>query len=106
CSLTLMRTSTSRRLDWLDSPSLDPCLCCGCRTGCTKCPACLWTPDGRSALDIDAVHDGPNGDLSLREARLNYAVYRACHRRYRELVRAPRPGEPVGVRSAGPQTDG
>jgi hypothetical protein len=39
------------------------------------------------------VRDGPNGDLSLSEARLNFAIYGACHRRYRELVRAPRDDE-------------
>jgi hypothetical protein len=39
------------------------------------------------------VRDGPNGDLSLSEARLNFAIYGACHRRYQELVRSPRDDE-------------
>ena len=36
---------------------------------------------------------GPNGELSLIDARLNFSVYGASHQRYRDLVRAPRSHE-------------
>lgn len=37
--------------------------------------------------------DGPNGELSLSHARLNFAIYGASHPRYQEMVRAARPDE-------------
>ena len=64
---------------------LSQCSCCGYRTGCRTCPVCYWTND-------DAP-DGSNGDLSLGEARLNFALYGASRPRYAELVRAPRADE-------------
>nr|WP_240742230.1 CPCC family cysteine-rich protein [Micromonospora zingiberis] len=54
---------------------------------------CFWTDDGQGDTDADVIRGGPNGDLSLTMARLNFAVYGACHPRYQELVRAPRPEE-------------
>nr|WP_230415832.1 CPCC family cysteine-rich protein [Micromonospora tarapacensis] len=69
------------------------CPCCAFRTGGGTCPVCFWTDDGQTDADADAVRGGPNGDLSLSHARLNFAVYGACHPRYQELVRAPRPEE-------------
>jgi hypothetical protein len=43
---------------------------------------------------LDAAHGGsPNGELTLREARLNFAIYGACHPRYEDLVRPPRADE-------------
>lgn len=73
--------------------SIEPCPCCGHRTGCRTCPVCFWTDDGRGGADLEALRGGPNGDLSLRHARLNYAIYGACHPRYREVVRVPRESE-------------
>ncbi|MEK8107534.1 CPCC family cysteine-rich protein [Micromonospora sp. M12] len=52
------------------------------------CPVCFWTDDGQTDADADAVRGGPNGDLSLSHARLNYAVYGASHPRYQDMVRA------------------
>jgi hypothetical protein len=40
-----------------------------------------------------ADRSSPNGDLTLRDARLNFAIYGACHPRYGELVRPPHPDE-------------
>lgn len=37
--------------------------------------------------------DSPNGNLSLNEARLNFAIYGASHRRYLQVVRPPRGDE-------------
>jgi hypothetical protein len=73
--------------------SVDRCPCCGYRTGCTTCPVCFWTNDGQGDDDAGVVRDGPNGDLSLSYARLNFAIYGASHPRYAEIVRAPRPDE-------------
>ncbi|MEU2616115.1 CPCC family cysteine-rich protein [Micromonospora sp. NPDC007271] len=36
---------------------------------------------------------GPNGDVSLSDARLNFAIYGASHRRYLDVVRQPRSDE-------------
>lgn len=69
------------------------CPCCGFRTGGGTCPVCFWTDDGQSDADADVVRGGPNGDLSLSHARLNFAIYGASHPRYQESVRAPRPDE-------------
>lgn len=73
---------------------IERCPCCGYRTGCTTCPVCFWTDDGRTDQDLDLpVDSSPNGELTLREARLNFAIYGACHRRYVDLVRQPRADE-------------
>ncbi|MBT8226747.1 MAG: hypothetical protein HKP61_02070 [Dactylosporangium sp.] len=71
----------------------DRCRCCGCRTGCTTCPVCFWTEDGRSEENAARVIDGPNGDLTLLDARLNFSIYGASHPRYQSLVRPPRADE-------------
>lgn len=73
------------------------CRCCGYRTGCLTCPICFWTEDGRPESAADLGSSGPNGDLSLSEARLNFAIYGASHRRYRDLVRPPREDERPGT---------
>jgi hypothetical protein len=73
---------------------IERCPCCGYRTGCATCPVCFWTDDGRPEREMDAAWGGgPNGELTLRDARLNFAIYGACHPRYEELVRQPRDDE-------------
>ncbi|RKR90855.1 hypothetical protein BDK92_5239 [Micromonospora pisi] len=70
------------------------CPCCGFFTGeGGTCPVCFWTNDGQHEADDAVVPDGPNGDLSLSHARLNFAIYGASHPRYQDMVRAPRPEE-------------
>lgn len=54
---------------------------------------CYWTDDGQTDADAAVVRGGPNGELSLSEARLNFAIYGASDRRYQELVRSPRVDE-------------
>jgi len=97
------------KLSRVSETSRRPCPCCGHRTGCTTCPVCFWTDDGRAddartddARTYDGRADdasgpsstgGPNGELSLGDARLNFSVYGASHQRYRDLVRAPRSHE-------------
>jgi hypothetical protein len=73
------------------------CPCCGNRTGCVTCPICFWTDDGRDDTGAPAPvrpdPAGPNGELSLRDARLNFSIYGASHPRYVDVVRAPYPDE-------------
>jgi hypothetical protein len=69
------------------------CPCCGFLTGVKTCPICFWTDDGQSDTDAEVVRGGPNGDLSLSAARLNFAIYGASHPRYQDAVRAARPDE-------------
>lgn len=54
---------------------------------------CFWTDDGQRDGDAGAVAGGPNGDISLSDARLNFAIYGASHPRYVDVVRAPRSDE-------------
>jgi hypothetical protein len=87
-----------RRVIWLIAVAqqllISRCLCCGYRTGCTTCPICFWTDDGRTEQQLDTARgSSPNGELTLREARLNFAIYGACHPRYEDLVRPPRADE-------------
>jgi NifB/MoaA-like Fe-S oxidoreductase len=81
------------KLSAVDRLSLKPCPCCGYRTGCSTCPVCFWTDDGQDDHDAAVVRGGPNGDLSLSTARLNFAIYGASHRRYLDVVRPPRADE-------------
>jgi hypothetical protein len=76
------------------SVDVEACPCCGFRTGGDgTCPVCFWTNDGQGDPDADLVRGGPNGDLSLTHARLNFAIYGASHPRYQDMVRQPRPEE-------------
>ncbi len=81
------------KLPAVDRPTIKQCPCCYYRTGCTTCPVCFWTDDGQDDSDADVVRGTSNGDLSLTDARLNFAIYGASHRRYSDVVRAPRPDE-------------
>jgi hypothetical protein len=74
------------------------CPCCGCRTpgergGYEICPVCFWEDDGQDDQDADTVRGGPNGALSLTQARTNYRQFGACERRVLVHVRPPLPEE-------------
>ena len=74
------------------------CPCCGFRTLCGRgqfetCPVCYWEDDGQDEHDTDIARGGPNGYLSLREARVSFAKYGACEQRFVPKVRAPLPEE-------------
>jgi hypothetical protein len=77
----------------VDRSSVNQCPCCGYRTGCTTCPVCFWTDDGQRDGDTETTAGGPNGEVSLRDARLNFSLYGASHPRYRDVVRPPRSDE-------------
>lgn len=65
------------------------------RGGYEICPVCLWEDDGQDDHDADRVRGGPNGGLSLAQARRNYAALGACEERFRLHVRPPLPTETV-----------
>jgi hypothetical protein len=74
------------------------CPCCGCRTLCERgafeiCPVCFWEDDGQDDHDADEMWGGPNGALSLTEARDNYRTFGASSERRKQFVRAPRTAE-------------
>lgn len=74
------------------------CPCCFCRTldergGFDICPVCFWEDDGQDDHDADVVRGGPNGGLSLSDARANYASFGACEHAMLGNVRPPRPEE-------------
>jgi hypothetical protein len=98
----------ARRLAWFDEytarlnarPRDLPlrCPCCGCKTLCERtafeiCEVCYWEDDGQDDSDADEYRGGPNGSLSLREARANYLRFGACEASMVENVRPPRPEE-------------
>src|SRR4051812_46788091 len=72
------------------------CPCCCCRTldergGWDICPVCFWEDDGQDDHDAGVVRGGPNGGLSLSQARANYRAFGACDEQMLKNVRPPRP---------------
>lgn len=70
------------------------CPCCAYKTlhsraGYEICPVCFWEDDGQDDHDADEVRGGPNGSLSLTDARKNFKVFLASQERFREDVRPP-----------------
>jgi len=71
------------------------CPCCGCKTLGERgvyeiCPVCFWEDDGQDDPNADEVWGGPNGALSLSEARANYRAFGASSQRRLQFVRPPR----------------
>jgi hypothetical protein len=98
----------ARRVAWFhdyvdrlaNQPSALPlrCPCCRCKTLGSRgdyqiCSVCFWEDDGQDNYDADHVRGGPNGRLSLTEARRNYQRLGACDERSLKHVRSPRPEE-------------
>jgi hypothetical protein len=74
------------------------CPCCGYRTlgergGFEICAVCFWQDDGQDDHDASEVRGGPNGYLSLAQARANYRSFGAVRERDLPHVRPPRPQE-------------
>jgi Cysteine-rich CPCC len=68
--------------------------CCGSRTldrlkAFEMCPVCFWEDDGQTDADADQVRGGPNGTLSLTQARKNYREFGASERQFLGSVRRP-----------------
>lgn len=71
------------------------CPCCHCMTlvergGFEICPVCYWEDDGQDDYDAIVIRGGPNGSLSLAQARENYRRMQACDERSLNSVRPPR----------------
>ncbi len=74
------------------------CPCCSSvtlpeRGAYELCPVCYWEDDGQDDHDADQVRGGPNGSLSLTQARANYVAFGACHRTFLGHVRPPEANE-------------
>ena len=74
------------------------CPCCGYKTlpdrqALDVCVVCYWEDVGQDDHDADEVKGGPNGDLSLTQARANYREFGASRREDLEYVRPPKPEE-------------
>jgi hypothetical protein len=74
------------------------CPCCGYLTLDSRgdyeiCAVCFWEDDGQVEDDADVVRGGPNGALSLTQARQNFTEIGACERAMLRNVRDPLPEE-------------
>ena len=74
------------------------CPCCRFKTPCGRaqeeiCKVCYWQDDGQDDHDADDVRGGPNGTLSLRQARLNFGTCGASDQEFVSKVRRPSPDE-------------
>jgi hypothetical protein len=72
------------------------CPCCASLTLPARgqyelCPVCYWEDDGQDDDDADLVRNGPNGPVSLTQARANYAAFGACDQAFLHKVRPPTP---------------
>ena len=73
-------------------PEKLPCLVCGNLTITARgafdiCPVCHWEDEG-DIKNADIPSHGPNGVLSLQQARLNFKKYGAVEEQFVDLVRA------------------
>ena len=57
------------------------------------CPVCFWQDDGQDEVEADEVWGGPNKNLSLTQARENFAAIGAAEERVLQFVRKPLPEE-------------
>jgi hypothetical protein len=77
------------------------CPCCGFLTLYGRgeeeiCAVCFWHDDGQDDHDAEEVRGGPNADLSLATARLNFRACGASNAKFRDSVRAPTEDEKTG----------
>ncbi len=71
-----------------------PCPCCNFKTLHGRgqdeiCPVCFWHDDGQDDHDADEIRGGPNYELSLTQARRNFADYGSSDTRVAKYVRPP-----------------
>jgi hypothetical protein len=82
-----------------DGPFACPCcgyLTLGERGGFEICAVCFWEDDGQDEHDAGIVRGGPNGRLSLSDARRNFERVGACEEQHVHNVRSPRRREVPG----------
>src|SRR5580693_2661419 len=94
--LARRRQRFDRRSERCESPDgkRSPCPCCGYLTlgergGYDICPVCFWEDDGQDDNDADTVRGGPNGSLSLTQARKNFRDFGASDQTRLKNVRPP-----------------
>ena len=82
--------------DTAEHAEYEVCPCCGLKTldpedsAFEICPVCFWENDPSQVRYPDET--GAN-DISLNEARKNYAEFGACAERFMDYVRKPLPEE-------------
>ena len=84
------------------------CPCCGYYTiedygeevNCNICPVCFWQYDVVGQDNPNDIVGGPNGKLSLNQARDNYKKFGACSEDMVPYVRKPNAGE-IDIENAG-----
>jgi hypothetical protein len=54
---------------------------------------CYWEDDGQDEADAERVLGGPNRDLNLRQAQINFKQIGVIDARWKSKVRAPDPDE-------------
>jgi len=74
------------------------CPCCHHKTlhgraGYEICSVCFWEDDGQDDHDADEVRGGPNGLLSLTQARRNFGLFGASDQKFASKVRPALPDE-------------
>lgn len=91
-------TNQERVIGEAEDGKLFACPCCGYLTleergGYDICPVCFWEDDGQDNHNADVVLGGPNGGISLSEARKNFQEFGASDRDRLKHVRQPLPEE-------------
>lgn len=81
-----------------ESEPIYRCPCCQALTLCGRggfeiCPVCFWEDDGQDEHDAHEARGGPNGTLSLTQARANYKAHGVSEPRFVGSVRRPQPHE-------------
>jgi len=71
------------------------CPCCGYKTLGERdryeiCDVCFWEDDGQDDHDADVIRGGPNGAISLTQAKANYKKFGASSDRRIKHVRSPK----------------
>ena len=88
----------SRTVSWVRKPAEAAkayrCPCCSFKTLFGRgedeiCPVCFWEDDGQDEPDADIALGGPNGTLSLTQARSNFQRLGAVEERFMANVRPP-----------------
>lgn len=74
-----------------DEPSLISCPCCGFNTIDERaayeiCPVCWWEDDGQDNKNADISMGGPNEDISLTQARINYLKFGIYNPKRKDLI--------------------
>lgn len=71
-----------------------PCPCCASPEFAEPasfdiCGVCGWQDDGQGDRDAELVLEGPNGPLSLTQARKNYLAFGSCSEEHRHRKLPP-----------------